>query len=104
FEDLPPYAAASAVDGRTETFWAAAAGQTSARLEVDLGGRRSFDLISIQEPVALGERAAQHHVEARANGVWTTIATGTAIGQRKLYRIGAVTADRVALVITAARG
>ena len=104
FEDLPPYAAASAVDGRLETFWAAAAGQTSGRLEIDLGGSRSFDLISIQEPIALGERATQHHVEARTNGVWTTIATGTAIGERKLHRITAVTADRVALVITEARG
>jgi len=104
FEDLPPYAAASAVDGRAETFWAAAAGQTGARLEIDLGGPRSFDLVSIQEPVSLGERVTQHHVEARANDVWMTIATGTAIGQRKLYRMSPVTADRVALVITEARG
>ena len=104
FEDLPPYRAASAVDGRRETFWAAAAGQTSARLEIDLGGSRSFDLISIQEPIALGERATQHHVDARANGVWMTIATGTAIGERKLHRMSPVTADRVALVITEARG
>jgi alpha-L-fucosidase len=104
FEDLPAYAAASAVDGRLETFWAAAAGQTSARLEIDLGGSRSFDLISIQEPIALGERATEHHVEARSNGVWTTIATGTAIGERKLHRMSPVTADRVALVITEARG
>jgi len=104
FEDLPPYGAASAVDGRRETFWAAAAGQTSARLEIDLGGSRSFDLISIQEPIALGERTTQHHVDARANGVWMTIATGTAIGERKLYRMSPITADRVALVITEARG
>ena len=87
-----------------ETFWAAAAGQTSARLEIDLGGSRSFDLISIQEPIALGERTTQHHVEARANGVWMTLATGTAIGERKLHRLSPVTADRVALVITEARG
>ncbi len=104
FEGLAPYGAASAVDGNLETFWAAAAGQTSARLEIDLGGARSFDLISVQEPIALGERATQHHVEARANGVWTTIATGTTIGGRKLYRLSGVTADRVALVITEARG
>jgi alpha-L-fucosidase len=104
FEDLPPYAASAAVDGKVETFWAAAAGQPSGRLEVDLGGRRSFDLISLQEPIALGERATRHHVEARANGVWATIATGSAIGERKLYRLSPpVTADRVALVITAAR-
>jgi len=104
FEDLQRYAATYAVDGRVDTFWAAAAGETSARLEVDLGGDRSFDLISVQEPIALGERTTQHHVDARANGVWTTIATGTAIGERKLYRITPVTADRVALVITDARG
>jgi len=104
FEGLPRYAAASAVDGKLETFWAAAAGQTAARLEIDLGGSRSFDLISIQEPIALGERATPHHVEAWANGVWTTIATGTAIGERKLHRLSPVTADRVALVITEARG
>ena len=97
-------AAASAVDGRADTFWAAAAGQTSARIEVDLGGLRSFDLISIQEPIALGERATQHHVEAQAGGVWMTIATGTAIGERKLHRTSPVSADRVALVITGARG
>jgi alpha-L-fucosidase len=104
FEDLPAYAAAAAIDGKTDTFWAAAAGQTSARIEVDLGELRSFDLISIQEPIALGERTTEHHVEARANGVWTTIATGTAVGERKLHRTSPVSADRVALVITAARG
>jgi alpha-L-fucosidase len=104
FQDLANYSAASAVDGRLETFWAAAAGQTTGRLEIDLGGPRSFDLISIQEPIALGERATEHHVDARSGGVWTTIATGTTIGERKLHKLTAVTADRVALIITAARG
>jgi len=104
FQDLALYAAASAVDGKLDTFWAAGVGQTTGRLEVDLGGLRSFGLISIQEPIALGERATEHHVEARANGIWTTIATGTAIGERKLHRLGAATGDRVALVITGSRG
>jgi alpha-L-fucosidase len=105
FQDLPIYGAGSAVDGKTNTFWAAAAGETSARLEIDLAGRRAFDLISLQEPIALGERTSQHRVEAYANGAWTTIATGTVIGQRKLHRLSpVVTADRVALVITGARG
>jgi alpha-L-fucosidase len=104
FGDLPAYAAASAVDGKVDTFWAAAAGETSARIEVDLGGPRSFDLISIQEPIALGERATQHHVEARAGGLWMTIASGTVIGERKLHRTSPISADRIALVITQARG
>jgi alpha-L-fucosidase len=104
FEDLPRYTAAAAVDGRADTFWAAQAGATTARLEIDLGGRRSFDLISLQEPIALGERTTRYQIEASDNGLWTTIATGTVIGERKLFRLSAVTADRVALVISEARG
>jgi alpha-L-fucosidase len=93
-----------AVDGRLDTFWAAGEGKTSARLVVDLGTDRSFNVVSIQEPIALGERTTEHHLEAKSNGVWTTIASGTAIGQRKLHRVGNVTASGIALVITQARG
>jgi alpha-L-fucosidase len=52
----------------------------------------------------LGERVTQHHLEAKSNGTWTTIASGTAIGERKLHRVGAVTATSIALVVTQARG
>ena len=104
FKDSPDRAAAMAVDGKLDTFWAAGEGKTSARLEVDLGSNQTFNLVSIQEPIALGERATQHHLEVKSNGVWTTIATGTAIGERKLHRVGEVTASSIALVITQARG
>jgi alpha-L-fucosidase len=104
FQDLPDYAAAMAVDGKLSTFWAAGEGATSARLEVDLGAERSFNIVSLQEPIALGERVTQHHIEVKTNGVWSTIASGTAIGQRKLHRVGDVTASSIALVISRARG
>ncbi len=104
FEDLPNFAPSMAVDGNPETFWAAGKGTTTARIEVDLGSDVTFNLVSIQEPIAIGERATQHHIEAQSNGVWTTIASGTAIGERKLHRVGAVTASSIALVITQARG
>jgi len=100
----PTYSAMSAVDGKLDSFWAAAVGATSGRLEVDLGGPQSFDLLSIQEPIALGERVTQYHIEARTAGTWTTIASATTIGERNLLRVSTVTADRVALVLTAVRG
>ncbi|MEP7048951.1 MAG: alpha-L-fucosidase [Pseudomonadota bacterium] len=104
FKNSPDRAAAMAVDGKLDTFWAAEEGATSARLEVDLGTDRTFNVVSIQEPIALGERTTVHHLEAKTNGVWTTIASGTAIGARKLHRVGEVTASSIALVITQARG
>jgi alpha-L-fucosidase len=104
FMDAPAYAASMAVDGKMDTYWAAAAGATTARLEFDLGGTRMFNVVSVQEPITLGERITQHRIEAKVNGAWTTIASGTVIGQRKLHRVGAINASAIALVITAARG
>jgi alpha-L-fucosidase len=104
FGNLPDYAPSMAVDGNVETFWAAGEGTTSARIEIDFGSTVTFNLVSIQEPIALGERATQHYLEAKSGGVWTTIASGTAIGERKLHRVGAVMASSIALVITQARG
>jgi len=104
FEDAPDHQASMAVDGKIDTFWAAGEGTSSARIEFDLGAPRAFNVVSIQEPIALGERVREHRVEAKTNGVWTTIAGGTAIGHRKLHRVGATSASAVALVITQARG
>jgi alpha-L-fucosidase len=104
FEDTPSHDASMAVDGKIDTFWAAGQGKTSARIELDLGSPRAFNVVSIQEPIALGERITQHHIEAKSNGSWTTIANGTAVGERKLHRVGTVTASNIALVITGARG
>jgi alpha-L-fucosidase len=104
FKNTPSHAASMAVDGKIDTFWAAGEGKTTARIEFDLGSPRAFNLVSVQEPIALGERITQHRIEAKSNGSWATIASGTAIGQRKLHRVGAVTASAVALVITGARG
>jgi len=37
-----------------------------------------------------------HHVEAMVNGAWTTIASGTFVGHRKLHRMTAnVTASKI---------
>jgi alpha-L-fucosidase len=104
FDNAPVHAAAMIVDGKLDTYWAAAQGTTSARLEVDLGGEQTFNVVNLQEPIALGERTTEHHLEAEVNGVWTTIATGTTIGERQLYLVGTVTATRIALAITKTRG
>ncbi|HEY2728564.1 MAG TPA: alpha-L-fucosidase [Polyangia bacterium] len=106
FKDASARAAKMAVDGKLDTFWAAGEGKTTARLEVDLGGPVAFNLVSVQEPIALGERITEHHLEAKVNGVWTKLAmgTGTVVGERKLHRVGPVMATGIALVITQARG
>ncbi|HEX3697603.1 MAG TPA: alpha-L-fucosidase [Polyangia bacterium] len=104
FKGVPVHAAALAVDGSPDTYWAAGQGTTSARLEIDLGGPQTFNVVNIQEPIALGERTTAYHVEVSTDGPWVTIASGTSIGERNLLRVGTITASSVALVITQARG
>jgi alpha-L-fucosidase len=96
-------AASQAVDGKLETFWAADEDQTGARLELDFGSDITFNVVSLQEPIALGERTTHYHLEAKSNGAWTTIASGTVIGERKLQRVGEITASQLALVISESR-
>jgi alpha-L-fucosidase len=103
--------AAKAVDGDVCTYWAAGSGKTSARLEVTPTSAITFNVISIREPIELGERATSYHVEIKRNGTWNKSPTdtggatiaGTVIGQRQLWQLSSTTADAVALVIDSAK-
>jgi len=107
----PGFAAAKVLDDNVCTYWAAASGKTSGRIEVTPTSPITFNLISIREPIALGERATAYHVEIKQNGAWNrtildasgTQVQGTVIGQRQLWQLNATTADGIALVIDAAK-
>jgi alpha-L-fucosidase len=104
--------AAKAVDGDVGTFWAAGSGKTSARLEVTPASAITFTMISIREPIELGERSTGYHVEIKQNGTWSkslsdasgTKIQGTVIGQRQLWQLNSTTAEAIALVIDSAKG
>jgi alpha-L-fucosidase len=107
----PGFEAAKALDGDLCTYWAAAAGQTAARLQVTPPAPLTFSVISLREPIELGERVTAYHVELEQNGTWNTAPTdtsgatvaGTVIGQRQLWRLPTTTAQAIALVIDDAR-
>jgi alpha-L-fucosidase len=103
--------AGKAVDGEICTYWGAASGTTSARLEVAPASPITFNVISIREPIEMGERVKRYHVEIKQNGVWnaTPLNTsgskiqGTVIGQRQLWQLNPTTAEAIALVIDSAK-
>jgi alpha-L-fucosidase len=107
----PGFDAAKAFDDDLGTSWVAASGSTSARLEVSPASAITFKVISIREPLELGERSTGYHVEIKQNGTWNrsptdasgTAMAGTAIGERQLWQLNSTTADAIALVIDSAR-
>jgi alpha-L-fucosidase len=98
------FAPGNAVDGNLDSYWAAGTGKTSARLELDLGAEKPFNVVSLAEPIALGERSTKYHVEVLQGGTWTTIGGGTAIGSRQLVKVATMQAQKIAVVIEQARG
>jgi alpha-L-fucosidase len=88
-----------ALDGNRETYWCTDDGVTNATMEVDLGGPCEFDVVLVQEYIALGQRVEKWRVESLSEATWTTVAGGATIGQKRLERIKPVTATKVRLVI-----
>ena len=75
------------------------------------GATITFSVISVREPMELGERATGYHVEIKQNGTWNTPTDssgtqvkGTVIGERQLWQLNRTTADAIALVIDSAHG
>jgi alpha-L-fucosidase len=104
--------AAKALDDDICTYWAAASGKTSGRLEVTPASAMTIKAISVREPIELGERVTKYHVELKQNGTWNTAPTdasgakiqGTIVGQRQLWNLNSTSAQAIALVIESARG
>jgi alpha-L-fucosidase len=105
------FEAGKALDDDICTYWAAASGKTSGRLEVTPASALTINVISIREPIEIGERVTKYHIELKQNGTWNTSPTdasgtriqGTVIGQRQLWQLKSTKADAVALVIDSAR-
>jgi len=93
----------NAVDGDPSTYWTPGEGRTAALLELDLGEPSTFDVVELQEPIALGQRVEEFVVEAWDGGYWREIAAGTTIGYKRLLRFEPVTSHRLRLRIRNSR-
>ncbi|WP_225848975.1 RICIN domain-containing protein [Streptomyces sp. HPF1205] len=91
-----------ALDGNLDSSWQPA-GNTGA-LVFTLPSTQTFDVISTQEDLNIGQRVESYAVDAWTGGAWNQIATDTVIGQKKLIRLASpVTTSQVRLRITGSR-
>lgn len=100
----PAFGAGAVTDGDPRSSWAAADGQTAAWIEIDLEPGTVFDRVVLAEPIALGQRVRRFTVEARDNGQWSAIASGTTIGRKRIVVLDTViTADALRVSVLDAR-
>ena len=100
--DSTKFAPGNLTDGDGDNFWAMNDDQTTGWVEVDLGSLQVFDVVSIQEFIALGQRIKAGMVEYRdAEGQWKDFGTFTTVGAKRIIRSAPVQGDRIRVKITA---
>jgi len=97
------FGAARTIDGIPDTYWTTDDGQETAALEYDLGSKRTFDLVMLQEHIRIGQRIEEFSVKAWNGTDWAPVSSGTTVGYKRLLRCGDTTARKVRICIEAAR-
>ncbi|WP_394917354.1 Ig-like domain-containing protein [uncultured Robinsoniella sp.] len=88
-------------DDNDDTYWTMDDGSTTGSITIDLGSTKTFDVVSIEEAIKLGQRVSSFTVEYQnQGGEWKKFAEGTTIGPKKLCRKTPVKADKVRINIT----
>lgn len=114
------FGAANLIDGDAATYWTTPDGQTTGQVTITFPRATTFDVVSIQEYIELGQRVKKGKVEYLGqDGQWhpfgSSAATNSAgnaalnanpagifdtVGARRLIRSGAVTATALRVTIT----
>jgi alpha-L-fucosidase len=88
-------------DGQLGTFVTLTEGQA---YELDLKKAVTFDRVSLQENIANGQTIAAGTVSFWTGQAWSTPERFTTVGHKRLLRFDPVTASRVRITVTKARG
>jgi alpha-L-fucosidase len=96
------FAAANAIDGDRNTYWATDDTETTPELVVEFPRETVFNVVDLREYLPLGQRVEAFAVDAWRDGRWEEFAAGTSIGHRRLVRGATVTSSKVRLRITQA--
>ncbi len=92
-----------ALDGNLDTSWQL--DSATGALVLTLPAARTFDVISVQEDLNVGQRVESYAVDAWNGSSWSPIAADTTVGQKKLIRLNtATTTSRIRLRVTGSRG
>ena len=78
------YAAKNIADGKFDTYWTTDDNQLTASIKIDLGKEQSFNRLTLQEYIPLGQRVKSFSVEYWDGNDWQHITRQTTIGYKRI--------------------
>lgn len=95
--------AAALLDARYDTYWTTTGRDTTATLSFALPAPQLFDVLQLQENIAVGQRIERFALEYKSGAEWKTAATGTTVGYKRILQFEPVRAQYVRLRILSSR-
>lgn len=94
------------IDDNDETYWTTSDGNKSGEILVDLGEKKNFDVVSIEEAIQNGQRINDYKVEYRegTEGEWILLEKGQTIGAKRLCRTSETSARQIKITVTTPDG
>jgi alpha-L-fucosidase len=86
------------------TYWAPEENQTKWILYINLKELVSFNVLQVQEPIHMGQRVIEFHLEAlNRDGLWKRVVNGTTIGYQRLLLFPKLKSQYLKLVVDKSR-
>ncbi|MEO6915300.1 MAG: alpha-L-fucosidase [Chitinophagaceae bacterium] len=90
-------------DNNYQTYWTTGPRDTTAVLDFSFNRPITFDVLDLQENIAVGQRIEHFILEYKHDNEWKQLAEGTTVGYKRLIRFAPVTAGKVRLRILSSR-
>ena len=86
------------------TYWAPEENQSKWILYINLKKLVSFNVLQVQEPIHMGQRVINFHLEAlNRDGLWKSVVNGTTIGYQRLLLFPKLKSQYLKLVVDKSR-
>ena len=91
------------LDNNYTTFWTTKGKDTTATIELKLKNKATFNVLMLQENIAVGQRIEKFDLEYWEGTSWKKASAGTTVGYKRLLQFDPVTTDKVRLNIISSR-
>ena len=94
------YSPSNVLSGNYDSYWASKEGELTPSLTISFPEERTFNRVSIQEYIPLGQRVASFTIESLTkDGQWEQIASETTIGYKRIVLTETVTTSAIRISI-----